>query len=201
MSTKTNRLWKPLKKIGEQVRHIKDKNIQRYSRFNIYCQDESRFGLLTLSHKALTVKGVKPLCNYQHRFDNTYLFGAFSPINRNLLLLEMPQCNSSNFQTFLEHLGKEDEQEFKILILDNGAFHHAKSLIIPDNIALLFLPPYSPELNPAEKVWWMIKRELKMKLFKTIEELQEALSAAVKKLCTQSAIKQLTAFAYYQNII
>ena len=80
-------------------------------------------------------------------------------------------------------------------------FTRAKSLIIPDNIALLFLPPYSPELNPAEKVWWMIKRELKMKLFKTIEELQEALSSAVKKLCTQSAIKQLTAFAYYQNII
>lgn len=196
-----NRLPKPLKKIQEQVTHIKNKNIQKYVRFNIYCQDESRFGLLTLAHKALTRKGVKPLCHYQHRFDNTYLFGAFSPINGNHLILEMPHCNSSNFQTFLEHLSKEDQEEFKIVILDNGAFHHAKSLIIPHNIALLFLPPYSPKLNPAEKVWWIIKRELKMKLFKTIEELQEALSTAVKKLCTLPAIKQLTAFAYYQNII
>ena len=76
----------------------------------------------------------------------------------------MPKCNSSTFQTFLEQLSNQDQQEFKIIILDNGAFHHAKSLSIPDNIALLFLPPYSPELNPAEKVWWMIKRELKMKL-------------------------------------
>jgi hypothetical protein len=48
-----NRLWKPLKKIGERLTHIKDKNIEKYSRFNIYCQDESRFGLLTLAHKAL----------------------------------------------------------------------------------------------------------------------------------------------------
>ena len=80
-------------------------------------------------------------------------------------------------------------------------FTRAKSLSIPDNIALLFLPPYSPELNPAEKVWWMIKRELKMKLFKTIEELQQALSTAVEKLCTQPAIKQLTAYSYYQIII
>jgi hypothetical protein len=47
----------------------------------------------------------------------------------------------------------------------------------------------------------MIKRELKMKLFKTIEELQQALSTAVKKVCTQPAIKQLTAYSYYQIII
>lgn len=47
----------------------------------------------------------------------------------------------------------------------------------------------------------MIKRELKMKLFKTVEELQEALSTAVKKICTLPAIKQLTAFAYCHNLI
>lgn len=104
------------------------------------------------------------------------------------------------FQTFLEELSKQDEEEFKIVILDNGAFHHAKSLLIPDNIQLIFLPPYSPELNPAEKVWWMIKRELKMKPFKTMDELQEALTAAIKKICTNQTIKQLTAFAYYENI-
>lgn len=195
-----NRLLKLLKKIGKKITHIKNKNIQSYSRFNIYCQDESRFGLLTLAHRALTLKGVRPLCNYQHKFDNTYLFGAFSPVNGNHLILEMPQCNSSMFQTFLEHLSKLDEQEFKVVILDNGAFHHAKSLAIPDNIALLFLPPYSPELNPAEKVWWMIKRELKMKLFRNIEQLQQALTIAINKICTNHNIKKLTAFAYYQNI-
>ena len=41
-------------------------------------------------HKALSSKGVKGLCNYEHRFDNTYLFGAFSPLNGNHLILEMP---------------------------------------------------------------------------------------------------------------
>jgi transposase len=45
-----------------------------------------------------------------------------------------------------------NKEEYKIIVLDNGAFHKAKKLIIPDNIALLFLPPYSPELNPAEKL-------------------------------------------------
>lgn len=196
-----NRLLKPLKKIGSLAGDIKNKNIQKYARFNLYCQDESRFGLLTLAHKALTIKGVKPICNYQHKFDNTYLFGAFSPINGNHLILELPQCNSNMFQTFLDEFSVLDKEEFKIILLDNGAFHHAKSLMIPENIALVFLPPYSPELNPAEKVWWMIKRELKMKLFKTIDELQAAITVAVKKICTNERIKQLTAFEYYQNII
>ena len=115
--------------------------------------------------------------------------------------MELPKCNADMFQVFLNHLSAMDQQEFKILILDNGAFHHARSLVIPDNIALVFLPPYSPELNPAEKVWWLIKRELKMKLFKTIEELQQAMSKAIKKLINNDSIKQLTAFHYYQNVV
>ena len=53
------------------------------------------------------------------------------------------------------------------MVLDNGAFHKAKSLKIPDNIFLLFLPPYSPELNPAEKYGKHIKRKFTNKHFKT----------------------------------
>jgi len=63
------------------------------------------------------------------------------------------------------------------VILDNGAFHKAGQLVIPENIALIFLPPYSPELNPAEKVWWVLKRQPKNKFFKTMEVLQATVTA------------------------
>jgi transposase len=49
--------------------------------------------------------------------------------------------------------------ELKIVVLDNGTFHKAKELKIPENVVLIFLPPYSPELNHAEKIWWLIKQE------------------------------------------
>ena len=162
--------------------------------------DESRFGLLTLAHKALTAKGVKPLCLFQHRFETTYLYGAFSPINGAHLVLEMPHCNTENVQVFFDELAKGDEKEYKVLLLDNAAFHKAKQLRIPSNIKLLFLPPYAPELNPAEKVWWRIKRELKNCLFKTLEDLQAAITKTVQKIVTQPQIKQLCAYAYYQSI-
>ena len=86
------------------------------------------------------------------------------------------------------------------MLLDNGAFHKAKKLKIPDNVALIFLTPYSPEISPVEKVWWVLKRELKMRTFKTIKEIQAALSDAIKKLITKEAMKQLTSLSYYQNI-
>ena len=65
----------------------------------------------------------------------------------------MPHCNADTFQIFLNEFSDYSSNEFKILLLDNGAFHKAQTLTIPDNIAFLFIPPYSPELNPAEKIW------------------------------------------------
>ena len=65
----------------------------------------------------------------------------------------------------------ERPHEFKIVVLDNGAFHKAKSLSIPKNIGLIFLPPYSPELNPAEKIWFTIKRDFEDRLFESLEKL------------------------------
>jgi DDE superfamily endonuclease len=139
------------------------------------------------------------LCKYHHRFDNLYLFGAFSPITGSHLLLEMPFCNTDSFQIFLNELSDMDKQEFKIMLLDNGAFHKAKRLQVPDNIALIFLPPYSPELNPAEKIWWVLKRNLKNRLFKTLQELSEAITDAVKQLIHIEAVKSITAYEYCTN--
>jgi transposase len=64
----------------------------------------------------------------------------------------MPRCNATCFQIFLDELSRLRPDEYKVMVLDNGAFHKARSLKIPGNICLVFLPPYSPELNPAEKI-------------------------------------------------
>ena len=61
--------------------------------------------------------------------------------------------------------------ELLVIVLDNASFHKAKKLVVPSNIRLIFLPPYSPELNPAEKVWQKFKRAFTNKLFESIEEI------------------------------
>ncbi|WP_083927672.1 transposase [Niabella aurantiaca] len=120
----------------------------KYKSFNLYFQDESRFGLFTRVGRILTARGIQPICPYQHKFDNTYLFGAFSPITGDSMLLELPYCNTDMFQYFLEQLSVQKPQELQFVILDNGAFHKAKRLQVPDNIILIFLPPTVRNLIP-----------------------------------------------------
>jgi transposase len=144
----------------------------------------------------LTAKGVKPVAPFLHRFDNLYLFGAFSPITGTSHLLEMPHCNGNTFQHFLDYTALQEPQEFKIMILDNGAFHHAKKLNIPNNIALLFLPPYSPELNPAEKMWRYFKDRVSMIAYNNLEMLQDKISTIIKDLTTD-IVKSICGNKFY----
>jgi len=107
----------------------------------------------------------------------------------------MPHCNTDNFQLFLDEFSLQTPQEFKVIILDNGAFHKAKKLSIPDNIALIFLPPYSPELNAAEKVWAKLKRNFTNRLFKTLDALSDYLQNECISV-TEEEIKSICAFSY-----
>jgi transposase len=188
-----------LKNLSGKLKALQVKfQVSDCSSINLYFQDESRFGLLTILRRMITAKGVKPVAPFLHRFDNLYLFGAFSPITGGRLLVEMPHCNSISFQLFINELSKNNPDEFKIVILDNGAFHHAKSLIIPDNMAFIFLPPYSPELNPAEKMWRYFKDRVSMIAYNNLEALQQQLTTITKQL-TNDIIQSICGNHFYKQ--
>ena len=151
--------------------------------------------MFTRNGKGLTAQGVKPVCTFQQVFQATWLFGAYSPFTGAHFELVLPHCNSDNFQLFLNEVSKENTEEFKLIILDNGAFHKTKSLIIPNNIALLFIPPYSPELNPSEKIWWKMKRAFTGKLHKSLEEVSNFIDGEVEKL-TNEIVASICNFDY-----
>lgn len=144
--------------------------------------------MFTKNGRALTAVGVKPICPFQQVFKSTYLFGAFSPVNGNKFLLEMPFCNSQSFQVFLNEFSFQEPDEFKIIVLDNGAFHKTKSLIIPSNICLVFLPAYSPELNPAERMWAILKRKFTNQLFKSLEQISEFISTTIALISPEEIV-------------
>jgi transposase len=189
-----------LKNLFGKVEALKVKfEVSGCSSINLYFQDESRFGLLTILRRMITAKGVKPVAPFLHRFDNLYLFGAFSPITGESLMLEMPHCNSVAFQVFIDKLSFQNPSEFKILILDNGAFHHARTLQIPNNIAFIFLPPYSPELNPAEKMWRYFKDRVSMIAYNSLESLQEKLSEITSAI-SPDLIRSICGNQFYKQI-
>jgi transposase len=151
--------------------------------------------LFTKNGRALTAIGVKPICPFQQIFQSLYLFGAVSPINGKSFFLQMPNCNAVNFQIFLDDFSAQESEELIVIVLDNGAFHKAKSLKIPENTILIFLPPYSPELNPAEKIWAKFKRDFTNRLFKTLDDLDNYVCKLAISI-TPIEIKSICSFEY-----
>jgi len=114
--------------------------------------DESRLGLKTWLGRILTTVGVKPIGKSQHRFENYYLYGLANPATGERIFMEAPCCNSDFVEGFIKELAESQADNTHLVVLDNTGFHKAKKLQIPENILLYFQPPYSPEVNPVERI-------------------------------------------------
>jgi len=163
---------------------------------NLYFQDESRFGLHTYTGTIITSCGVRPKVKYQHKFENTYLYGSYSPIDGDSFVYEINGVSSPIFEAYLKEFSKHRSEEVKILIIDNAGFHSTKNIRIPDNIILVNIPPYSPELNPCEQIWAYIKQRFKNRSFGTMEKLKDWLYDTVKNMTTQT-IKSIVSNHHY----
>lgn len=192
-----NRLWKLLKKLPNLLSEIGNSlNKDNYDSVNLYFQDESRFGLMTKQKRVLVSKGVKAIGKYQHSYKWLWLWGCFSPINGQSFYWETPLVSNTIFEGFLKDFSDQNPRELKIIIIDNAGFHACQNICIPENIRLIRIPPYSPELNPAEKVWQWIKDKVAMKFFENIESLQNKITEIVNQL-NPELIKSITGYQLY----
>ena len=174
----------------------------KYESVNLYFQDESRFGLKTHVGRCLTARGTKPIVKYKHAFKNTYLYGSFSPIDGNYFIYEIEGTSSEIFYKYLQELSKHRPKELMIVVIDNAGFHSLQQFNddIPDNIRLVRIPPYSPELNPSEKIWAYIKQYYKNKMFGSLNEVKLWLTEFVKDKINNTVVKSITHDAKYINI-
>ena len=106
---------------------------------------------------------------------------------------------SDCFQCFLEKFSEAFPESLNLLVLDNGRFHQeTKSLKIPENVILLFLPPYSPELNPIECLWQDIKTKLFTQTYKGLENMQAKVTEILQNY-SDAAIAKLTQFSHFTD--
>jgi len=172
-------------------------NKNNFESVNLYFQDESRFGLMTHIGRCLTAKGIKPIVKYQHAFKNTYLYGSFSPINGDSFVYEIEGTTSEIFYRYLVEFSKHKPKELKIVIIDNAGFHSLKNYDIPENIKLIRIPPYTPELNPSEKIWHYIKQSFKNKVFGELSQVKKWLHDFIRNNLNNEIIKSITHNEFY----
>jgi transposase len=170
-----------------------EKNETRKIRY--FAQDESRFGINTIIGRLITGCGIKPIGKWQWLFKAFWLYGAVEPLTGESFFYQFSHVNKDCYQKYLEEFSKAYPDSVNILQVDNGRFHTSKKLMIPENIILLFQPPYCPELNPIERVWEELKKEIKWSCFKTLEELEVKVDELFKKL-TPERIASLTGFPF-----
>ena len=162
----------------------------------LFCQDESRFGLLPVAQRRITLPGVKPVAKVNPMYKSVYLYGAVAPLTGEGCFLELSHLTADCFQLFIDHLSSTFSEDLNVMVLDNGRFHHSQELEMPENVVLLFLPPYCPELNPIERLWQDLKAKLFTRPYGTLAEMQARLTEV---LCNYSdkAIAKLTRFSYF----
>jgi hypothetical protein len=166
----------------------------------VFTYDESRFGLLLIQRRKITLKGIKPISHFQHEFENYYLYGAVEPITGEHFFLELPSLDTACFQAYLDEFSKAYEDSFNIILLDRGSFHRAKSLRLPHNIAFILLPPYSPELSPIERVWESFKEDIANEVHKHIDSLKDRVASIVCGY-SDSTFSSLTSYSYFINAV
>ena len=124
--------------------------------------------------RKLTLKGVKPIGQKMEGFENFYIYGLINPSDGETYFWEFNSVNKDCFNVFMEKFNEEYSDYNNIIILDNASFHKGKELYDLENTTLIFQPPpYSPEVNGAERVWKEIKDKLGWLVFETLDDLRE----------------------------
>jgi len=166
----------------------------------VFAEDESRFGLLPIQRRRMTLKGIQPIASVQYDFESFYLYAAVEPTTGERFILELPAINTLNFQIFLDEFSKAYSASFNLVVLDNGRFHKAQQLSIPEKIGLVFFPPYAPELNPTERLWRDMTDRVAQSNPTSLDELSDIVMAIIEQYSTED-IRSLTSYAYFIHAV
>ena len=115
-------------------------------------QDEARFGRMSDPRSCWAPAPHRPVVNLALVREFRYEYAAVSPWDGGLDFMTAEKMNTGNMSRFLDQVSKAHQDQFIVMVVDGASSHKSKELEIPKNVSFIRLPPYSPELNPAEQI-------------------------------------------------
>jgi transposase len=153
------------------------------SRVRVWAADEARYGLRDGLRRCWCARGrtvVKPM---QMDYEWGYLYGALDVVTGASEFRALPTVSLELTLGFLGQISQSDPGAVHVVLWDNAGFHQAPdSPALPGNVRILPFPPYSPELNPAERAWEFIRDEIGNRVYGAIEAMDDAVCAAARRL-------------------
>lgn len=143
----------------------------------LWAVDEHRIGLKPTLHKVWALPGQRPLAPVEHRYAWRYLVGFVHPASGRTVWHLATTVNielfSVELEAFAQQVGAGPTKQI-VLVLDGAGWHDSPRVRVPEHVRLLFLPPHSPELQPAEHLWPLTNTVLVNRHFASIDELEDA---------------------------
>ena len=156
----------------------------------LWVADEHRYGLIPVVRKCWTLRGVRPTVPYRTKYEWGYLYSALEVDGENAAeFLCLPGVSLELSGLFLSHLAASDTEAEHIVIWDQAGFHPKSEIHrVPERVHLVALPPYSPELNPAEAIGDVIKDRIGNILWNRFADLEQAISEELRPLHEDSQV-------------
>jgi transposase len=166
--------------VGEQIDAIAEAHPEEEVR--VYFEDEARFGTQGTITRVWARKGSRPRAVRQNGREWLYVLMAVCVSTGAASALIMPELNARVLNLFLEQFARElPTGVHAVLIWDGAGYHVGNDLVVPSNVSLIQLPPYSPELNPVENLWHYLRaHHWSNREYEGYESLQRE---AVRSLC------------------
>ena len=164
-----------------------------------------RSGTRSQCKRRWTPRGHRPKCRMKLGYEYCYLYAALNPYTGSLFSLILPDMTKDSFGAFTQHFshyldglyGVQQEQRSKVLLIADGAGAHLEELCTDHGFAFKKLPAASPELNPVERFFEELRKELADHVFDTLEQVEEHLISILQKYYQNpQVIIQLTQFPY-----
>lgn len=165
-------------------------------------QDEARFGRMSDPRSCWSPAPFRPTVNLALIREFRYEYAAVSPWDGALDYMTSEKMNTENMSRFLEQVSKTHQGNFIVMVLDGASSHKSKELKIPENMSLVLLPPYSPELNPAEQIWNSLRKNyFANKVFDSLDAATAQAEHGLSYMATnREAMKSLTNWPWIKSI-
>lgn len=157
-----------------------------------------RYGLLSNVRRSWSKIGDRALLPHRHGFDNRYLFTAIDPIRgESFHLMGIDGMDSEAMHIFLAELKKQHPDEHVFVVVDNAPCHRPKWVRDIEGLTVIFLPPYSPQLNPPERFFEEMRRATANRVHENIEDIETLLEDAINRWADDTeAMKQLLGYEW-----
>lgn len=123
--------------------------------------------------KIWTPCGERPEVEIYPRYKWFYVCSAVEPSTAEHFTLLWSTMNLNTMQYWLDSFSEYLDEDLAVLVCDRAGWHNQKGLLWPGNVYPCYIPSYSPECNPSERLWTWIKERIALQVFDDIEQLKD----------------------------